>query len=130
MATVREATAQERADEAQLDNELAAAAERAATTIQERDKTIEGQTRRISELESHDAEAVGVITEGSAARSERMARKRRALEMLKKAGVVAVVLAALSLAWKYPYAPRIEPTQLASQVQEAPPAGFLLRSAV
>ncbi len=97
MAVIRETVIQERAGEARLDNELVAGTEKAAAIIQQHNQTISEQARRIQELESQDAETVGVVSEGSAARAERMALKRRALESLKRAGVVVAILAVFAL---------------------------------
>ncbi len=135
MTIPRDAVQQERADEAQLDNELAAAAEKAAAVIQECNQTIAQQQQRIEDLESRDAEITGVVLEGSAARTERMARKRRVLEMLRNAGVVAAVLLVAFLVYRYPNSFGHQPVQVAAQTQlepqtpGSPPAGFTTRSA-
>lgn len=124
----REAVQQERTQEAQLDEELVVAAEKAATIISQRDETIRQRDQRIRELESQDEELVGVVSQGSVARAERMSRKQNALEALRKAGVVIAVLLAIGLAYRYPPSWG-DHTPARVVTTEAPPAGFLQRSA-
>ncbi len=93
MNVTPDSVTQERVNEARLDDELAAGAEKAATMLQNRDQTIQEKDQRIRELESRDAEIAGVMSEGSAARAGRMSRKQQALDALKKAGVVVAVIA-------------------------------------
>jgi len=132
----RDAVNKERTDEARLDDALASGAEKAAVMIGERDEAIRRaqeaialRDQRIKELESQDEELVGVVSQGSVARAERISRKQNALNALQKAGVVVGLLFIIGLAYKYPYPfAGNSPAQVAPLSTEAPPAGFLQRS--
>jgi hypothetical protein len=131
-AIQKESIQQERIDEANVVETLSAAAEKAAEMIGERaheleraKEAIRERDERIKELESHDSDVHGVFSDGSSARSARLARMNKAIDALKKAGVVGGVLliAGLGLAVFYPHLfSGIRPVQVATQ--EAPPAGF------
>lgn len=131
---------QERINEANLDEALSAAAEKAAETIAGHDLVLEQakqalkeRDEHIAKLELHDSDVHKVVSDGSAARSERVTRKQKALDALnnalKKAGVIATVLLIVGIvaaAWHFSPSSTV-PVQVASP--EAPPAGFPTRSA-
>ncbi len=142
MAFSQEEIERRRSGEAEIDRQLVDGAEKAAQLLEEANRTIQNQGQRIRELESHDGTFEQIVTQGDTARTERMALKQRALEALRRAGVVtpillvAVILGALTLAHFYPdpwgghqlaqvAVPAVAPVQ-----QEAPPADFPQRSAV